>query len=246
MPTTHEVLGTPLEGPWPDGTEVLYVAMGCFWGVERIFWKLPGVVTTAAGYMGGYTPNPTYEETCTGRTGHAETVLVAYDPTVTSPELLLKAFWENHDPTTRNRQGNDIGTAYRSAIFWTTDAQEAAARTTRAPSRTCSPAPAAARSPPTLASASEAGPFYYAEDYHQQYLHKNPNGYCNHGPNGLTCPVGVANLPAQTDVAAARRTGSGPVRRRSAPTRPADVEGARRCDVPRTPTSERLRQNPTV
>ena len=132
VPTTHAVLGTPLEGPWPDGTEVLYVAMGCFWGVERIFWKLPGVVTTAAGYQGGYTENPTYEETCTGRTGHAETVLVAYDPTVTSPELLLKAFWENHDPTTRNRQGNDIGTAYRSAIFWTTPGQEAAARTTRA------------------------------------------------------------------------------------------------------------------
>ena len=128
VPTTHAVLGTPLEGPWPDGTEVLYVAMGCFWGVERIFWQLPGVVTTAAGYMGGFTPNPTYEETCTGRTGHAETVLVAYDPAVTSPELLLKAFWENHDPTTANRQGNDIGTAYRSAIYWTTDAQEAAAR----------------------------------------------------------------------------------------------------------------------
>ena len=132
VPTTHDVLGTPLEGPWPDGTEVLYVAMGCFWGVERIFWKLPGVVTTAAGYMGGYTPNPTYEETCTGRTGHAEAVLVAYDPSVTYPELLLKAFWENHDPTQGNRQGNDIGTAYRSAIYWTTEAQEAAARTTRA------------------------------------------------------------------------------------------------------------------
>ena len=131
VPTTHEVLGSPLEGPWPDGTEVLYVAMGCFWGVERIFWKLPGVVTTAAGYMGGYTPNPTYEETCTGRTGHAEAVLVAYDPTVTTPELLLKAFWENHDPTQGNRQGNDIGTAYRSAIYWSTPGQEAAARATK-------------------------------------------------------------------------------------------------------------------
>jgi len=112
----HVVLHTSLEGPWPDGTEVLYIAMGCFWGAERIFWRLPGVVTTAAGYMGGLTPNPTYEETCTGRTGHAETVLVAYDPSRTTPELLLKEFWENHDPTQGNRQGNDIGTAYRSAI----------------------------------------------------------------------------------------------------------------------------------
>ena len=201
VPTTHEVLGTPLEGPWPDGTEVLYVAMGCFWGVERIFWKLPGVVTTAAGYMGGYTPNPTYEETCTGRTGHAETVLVAYDPSVTSPELLLKAFWENHDPTTRNRQGNDIGTAYRSAVYWTSDAQEAAARTTRDTFQDVLTGAGRGEITTELAPASDAGPFYYAEDYHQQYLHKNPNGYCNHGPNGLTCPVGVANLPAQMDIA---------------------------------------------
>jgi peptide-methionine (S)-S-oxide reductase len=200
VPTTHEVLGTPLEGPWPDGTEVLYVAMGCFWGVERIFWKLPGVVTTAAGYMGGYTHNPTYEETCTGRTGHAEAVLVAYDPAVTSPELLLKAFWENHDPTTANRQGNDIGTAYRSAIFWTTDGQEAAARTTRSAFQDVLTRAGRGEITTTLAPASAAGPFWYAEDYHQQYLHKNPNGYCNHGPNGLTCPVGIANLPAQTDV----------------------------------------------
>ena len=123
----HVVLHTPLEGPWPEGTEVLYIAMGCFWGAERIFWRLPGVVTTAAGYMGGLTPNPTYEETCTGQTGHAETVLVAYDPQETSPELLLKEFWENHDPTQGNRQGNDIGTAYRSAIYWTTPDQERAA-----------------------------------------------------------------------------------------------------------------------
>ncbi|HEY7723343.1 MAG TPA: peptide-methionine (S)-S-oxide reductase MsrA, partial [Pedococcus sp.] len=131
VPARHEVLGTPIEGPWPEGTEVLYVAMGCFWGAERIFWRLPGVVTTAAGYMGGLTPNPTYEETCTGLTGHAETVLVAYDPTRTTPELLLKEFWENHDPTQGNRQGNDIGTAYRSAIYWTTAEQERAATATR-------------------------------------------------------------------------------------------------------------------
>ena len=127
----HVVLHSPLEGPWPEGTEVLYVAMGCFWGAERIFWRQPGVVATAAGYMGGLTANPTYEETCTGLTGHAETVLVAYDPEQTTPELLLKEFWENHDPTQGNRQGNDIGTAYRSAIYWTTPEQERAARATR-------------------------------------------------------------------------------------------------------------------
>ena len=201
VPTTHEVLGTPLEGPWPESTEVLYVAMGCFWGAERIFWRIPGVVTTAAGYMGGHTPNPTYEETCTGRTGHAEAVLVAYDPAVVSPELLLKAFWENHDPTQGNRQGNDIGTAYRSAIFWTTPGQEAAARATHDAFQGVLSRAGRGQITTTLASAEVAGPFWYAEDYHQQYLHKNPNGYCNHGPNGLTCPVGVANLPAQTDVA---------------------------------------------
>ncbi|KGN32830.1 methionine sulfoxide reductase A [Knoellia sinensis KCTC 19936] len=201
VPATHEVLGTPLEGPWPDGTQVLYVAMGCFWGAERIFWQLPGVVTTAAGYMGGFTPNPTYEETCTGRTGHAESVLVAYDPAATTPELLLKAFWENHDPTTANRQGNDIGTAYRSAIFWTTPEQEAAARATHDAFQGELTRVGAGEITTQLTPATQAGTFYYAEDYHQQYLHKNPNGYCNHGPNGLTCPVGVANLPAQTDIA---------------------------------------------
>ena len=151
--------------------------------------------------MGGHTPNPTYEETCTGRTGHAEAVLVAYDPAVTSPELLLKAFWENHDPTQGNRQGNDLGTAYRSAIFWTTPEQEAAARTTKDAFQGVLTGAGRGEITTTLASAREAGPFFYAEDYHQQYLHKNPNGYCNHGPNGLTCPVGIANLPAQTDIA---------------------------------------------
>src|SRR6188472_4830747 len=130
VPSTHEVLGTPLEGPWPEGTEVLYVAMGCFWGAERVFWQLPGVVTTAVGYQGGYTPNPTYEETCTGRTGHTEAVLVAYDPARTDPELLFKAFWENHDPTQGMRQGNDVGSQYRSAIYWTTPGQQAAAEAT--------------------------------------------------------------------------------------------------------------------
>ncbi|MGL5866114.1 MAG: peptide-methionine (S)-S-oxide reductase MsrA [Dermatophilaceae bacterium] len=201
VPATHEVLGAPLEGPWPAGTEVVYVAMGCFWGAERIFWQLPGVVTTAVGYLGGFTPNPTYEETCTGRTGHAEAVLVAYDPAATSPELLLKAFWENHDPTQGNRQGNDVGTAYRSAIFWTTPGQESAARMTKDAFQGELEAARRGTITTTLASAADAGPFWYAEDYHQQYLHKNPGGYCNHGPNGLTCPTGVANLPGPTDIA---------------------------------------------
>ena len=200
----HTVLGTPLEGPWPDGTRVLYVAMGCFWGSERIFWQLPGVVTTAVGYMGGYTPNPTYEETCTGRTGHTEAVLVAYDPRVTDAEHLLKAFWENHDPTTANRQGNDIGTQYRSAIYWTTPEQKAAADATRDAFQGELTRVGHGRITTELRSAEDAGPFYYAENYHQQYLHKNPGGYCNHGPNGLTCPVGLVRqdeAPAQRDVA---------------------------------------------
>ena len=199
VPERHAVLGTPLQGPWPEGTEVLYVAMGCFWGAERIFWQLPGVVTTAVGYFGGFTPNPTYEEVCTGRTGHAETVLIAYDPGVTTPETLLKAFWENHYPTTPNRQGNDIGTAYRSAI-WTTPAQEEAARTTTQAFQSALDAAGRGTIATQLESAAQAGEFFYAEDYHQQYLHKNPGGYCNHGFKGVSCPVGVANLPAQTDI----------------------------------------------
>ena len=200
VPTTHAVLGTPLEGPWPEGTEVLHIAMGCFWGAERIMWQLPGVVTTAAGYMGGFTPHPTYEETCTGLTGHTESVLVAYDPERTRPELLLKAFWENHDPTTPDRQGNDVGTQYRSAIYWTTPEQQESAERTR--DLFANELRSNGYGEPTteLRSADDAGPFYYAEGYHQQYLHKNPMGYCNHGPNGLTCPVGVANLPAQIDI----------------------------------------------
>ena len=201
VPTTHTVLGTPLEGPWPAGTDVVYVAMGCFWGAERIMWRLPGVVTTAVGYMGGFTPNPTYEESCTGRTGHTETVLVAYDPRAVTPEAVLKAFWENHDPTQGMRQGNDIGTAYRSAIYWTTPGQEAAARATATAFQGKLTAAGFGAITTELRPASEAGTFWYAEDYHQQYLDKNPGGYCNHGPNGLTCPVGVANLPAQQDIA---------------------------------------------
>ena len=204
VPTTHEVLGTPLEGPWPEGTQVLYIAMGCFWGAERIFWRLPGVVTTAVGYMGGYTPNPTYEETCTGRTGHTEAVLVAYDPKVTDAEHLLKAFWENHDSTTPNRQGNDIGTQYRSAIYWTTPEQEGAAYATRDAFQRVLHDHGHGTITTELRPANDAGTFWYAEDYHQQYLHKNPGGYCNHGPNGMTCPVGLVRqdqLPAQQDIA---------------------------------------------
>ena len=204
---THVVLGTPIDGPWPDGSQVIYVAMGCFWGVERIFWRQPGVIATAVGYMGGYTPNPTYEETCTGLTGHAETVRVVYDPEQTSPELLLKEFWENHDPTTANRQGNDVGTVYRSAIYWTTPDQERAAIATRDAFQKVLTDNGFGEITTEIRSAEDAGPFYLAEDYHQGYLDKNPGGYCNHGPNGLTCPVGIVRqdqLPAQQDVAPPR------------------------------------------
>jgi peptide-methionine (S)-S-oxide reductase len=185
----HVVLGTPLEGPWPDGSQVIYLAMGCFWGVERIFWRQPGVVVTAAGYMGGYTPHPTYEETCTGLTGHAETVQVVYDPALVSAEALLAVFWENHDPTQGPRQGNDVGTAYRSAIYWTTPEQEAAAIATRDAFQGVLTAAGMGAITTEIRAAAEAGPFYLAEDYHQGYLHKNPGGYCNHGPSGLTCPL---------------------------------------------------------
>ena len=199
----HEVLGTSMHGPWPAGTQILYVAMGCFWGAERIFWKLPGVVTTAVGYMGGFTPNPTYEEVCSGRTGHTEAVLIAYDASLTSPELLLKAFWENHDPTQGFRQGNDLGTQYRSAIYWSTPFQETAAGATRGAFQDVLRSHGLGDITTETRSAQDAGPFYYAEGYHQQYLHKNPGGYCNHGPNGMTCPVGLVpqdQVPAQTDV----------------------------------------------
>jgi peptide-methionine (S)-S-oxide reductase len=181
--------------------------MGCFWGAERIFWRQPGVVSTAVGYMGGFTPNPTYEEVCSGRTGHTEAVLVAYVPSKTDAEHLLKAFWENHDPTQRNRQGNDVGTQYRSAIYVTTPGQEAAAEATR--DAFAQVLHANRHGAPTTEIAT-AGPFYYAEDYHQQYLHKNPGGYCNHGPNGMTCPVGIVRqdqLPSQASVVAADQVG---------------------------------------
>jgi peptide-methionine (S)-S-oxide reductase len=189
VPETHAVLGTPLKGPWPEGTQVLYVAMGCFWGAERIFWQTPGVVTTAAGYQGGLTPNPTYEETCTGRTGHAETVLVAYDPALVSTAALLKTFWESHDPTQGFRQGNDRGTQYRSAIYWTTDEQRELVEQTRDAYQKSLRDKGYGDITTELRPASEAGEFYYAEDYHQQYLYKVPNGYCGIAGTGATCPM---------------------------------------------------------
>ncbi len=186
VPSRHEVLGNPLTGPWPEGHEVAYVGMGCFWGAERIFWRLPGVWTTAAGYTGGYTPNPTYEQTCTGRSGHTEAVMVVYDPAVVSYETLLKHFWENHDPTQVNGQGNDHGTQYRSAVYTTTDEQaDVAKRSAERYQAALTDAGYGAIST-EIRPFSEAGPWYYAEDYHQQYLHKNPRGYCNHG----FCQVG--------------------------------------------------------
>jgi len=174
----HYVLGRPLVPPFPDGHETISFAMGCFWGTEKFFWPIDGVWTTAVGYQGGHTPNPTYEEVCTTRTGHAEAALVVFDPEVVDLDTLFKQFWENHDPTTPNRQGNDIGTQYRSAIFTTTDRQyEAAVGSRERYQRLLTDAGFGAVS----TSVEEAGPFYYAEDYHQQYLAKNPRGYCNHG-----------------------------------------------------------------
>ena len=179
----HVVLGTPLKAPWPAGHEVIYVAMGCFWGAERIFWQTPGVYVTAVGYMGGWTPNPTYVETCTAQTGHTETVQVVYDPSVVSLDTLLAEFWENHDPTTPNRQGGDIGTQYRSAIFTTTDAQLTAALASRDQyqARLTDTGFGTISTQIVPVAGAGDGEFYYAEDYHQGYLFKNPGGYCNHG-----------------------------------------------------------------
>ena len=187
----HAVLGTPLKGPWPPGAQIAVFGMGCFWGAERLFWSLPGVISTAVGYAGGFTPNPTYEEVCSGRTGHAEVVQVVYDPSKIDYEDLLKVFWENHDPTQGMRQGPDIGTQYRSAIYTTTDEQLAAARASR---DAFAPVVARAGYGEITTEIAPLREFYYAEDYHQQYLAptKNPDGYCTHGPTGLTCPVGVA------------------------------------------------------
>jgi peptide-methionine (S)-S-oxide reductase len=185
----HTVLGTPLAPPYPAGSEIADFALGCFWGAERVFWQIPGVITTAVGYEGGYTPNPTYEEVCSGRTGHTETVRVVYDPARVSYAGLLKAFWEGHDPTQGMRQGNDVGTQYRSAIFTTSAAQKAAAEASR---DAFQPKLGSAGYSAITTEIAPAGEFYFAEDYHQQYLDKNPRGYCGLGGTGVSCPVGVA------------------------------------------------------
>jgi len=190
----HTVLDAPLQPPFPDGTETAVFGLGCFWGAERIFWTLPGVVSTAVGYAGGTTPNPTYEEVCSGRTGHTEAVFVAFDPSRITYEELLRAFWEGHDPTQGMRQGNDVGTQYRSAIYATTPAQLAAAAASR--DRYQQALGASGRGGEITTEIAEAGPFYYAEDYHQQYLDKNPNGYCGLGGTGVSCPIGLGTSAA--------------------------------------------------
>ncbi len=184
----HVVLGTPLEPPFPDGIETAVFGMGCFWGAERLFWKLAGVHTTAVGYAGGTTPNPTYEETCSGMTGHTEAVLVAYDPARVSYDDLLRVFWEGHDPTQGMRQGNDVGTQYRSAAYWATEGQRAALESSR---DRYAAALASAGHGTITTEIAPAGPFYYAESYHQQYLARNPMGYCGIGGTGVACPVGT-------------------------------------------------------
>ena len=188
VPEAHHVLGTPLRPPFPDGLEQIVVGMGCFWGAERKFWEAGGVYTTAVGYAGGYTPNPTYEEVCSGRTGHTEVVLVVFDPEVTSYEAMLKVFWENHDPTQGMRQGNDVGTQYRSAVYTFSPAQHEAALASR---EMFGKALREAGHGDITTEIAEAGAFYYAEDYHQQYLAKNPYGYCGIGGTGVTCPTGL-------------------------------------------------------
>ena len=184
----HLVLGTPYVPPFPDGFGTIVVGMGCFWGAERKFWTAPGVHTTAVGYAGGFTPNPTYEEVCSGRTGHTEVVLAVFDPAATSYEEMLRVFWDNHDPTQGMRQGNDVGTQYRSAVYWTTDAERRAAEATRDAFQTVL---TGAGFGPITTEIAAAGPFYYAEPYHQQYLAANPGGYCGLGGTGQRCPTGV-------------------------------------------------------
>nr|WP_246039654.1 peptide-methionine (S)-S-oxide reductase MsrA [Glycomyces buryatensis] len=197
---THPVLKHPIEGA-PDGrSAIAYFGMGCFWGAERLFWQTPGVWTTSVGYMGGNTESPTYDEVCSGRTGHAEVVRVVYEPDKVGYNQLLKVFWENHDPTQGMRQGNDIGTQYRSVIYTTTSEQQEAAETSKT---AFEPVVRGAGFGPITTNILPAGAYWLAEDYHQQYLHHNPNGYCNHGPNGLSCPVGIARqdeLPAQQGI----------------------------------------------
>ncbi len=184
----HAVLGTPMKPPFAQGYQQVVVGMGCFWGAERIFWQAPGVYTTAVGYTGGYTPNPTYEEVCSGSTGHTEAVLVVFDPEKTSFAQMLRLFWENHDPTQGMRQGNDLGTQYRSAIYFSDESQRAAAEASCISYRERL---RDAGYPEITTEIEQSGPFYYAEDYHQQYLHKNPWGYCGLGGTGVACPVSL-------------------------------------------------------
>ncbi len=186
---THFVNGRPLKGPYPEGLELAQFGMGCFWGVERIFWKLPGVRVTAVGYAGGVTPNPSYEEACSGRTGHTEAVLVVFDPKLVSYEALLKTFWEGHNPTQGMRQGNDTGTQYRSAIYTYGEAQAQAAQASKSSYEAALKGRGFGQ---VTTEIKPAGEFYFAEDYHQQYLAKNPGGYCGIGGTGVTCPIGVA------------------------------------------------------
>jgi peptide-methionine (S)-S-oxide reductase len=189
VPERHFVLGTPLEPPFPEGIETAVFGMGCFWGAERMFWEADGVYTTAVGYAGGYTPNPSYEEVCSGSTGHTEVVLVAFDPAKTSYEEMLRIFWENHDPTQGMRQGNDMGTQYRSAIYLTDESQRAAADASLA---MYDERLRKAGYTDVTTEIRDDQQFYYAEDYHQQYLAKNPNGYCGIGGTGVSCPVGLS------------------------------------------------------
>ncbi|MEA2322288.1 MAG: peptide-methionine (S)-S-oxide reductase [Solirubrobacteraceae bacterium] len=194
VPERHDVLGTPIAPPFPEGLEQAVFGMGCFWGAERVFWQAPGVYSTAVGYAGGYTPNPTYEEVCSARTGHTEVLLVVFDPKQTSYEAMLRLFWENHDPTQGMRQGNDVGTQYRSAIYTLDDAQRDAAESSR---RTFQRELSGAGYGEISTEIAPLRHFYYAEDYHQQYLAKNPNGYCGLGGTGVSCPVGLgAAAPA--------------------------------------------------
>jgi peptide-methionine (S)-S-oxide reductase len=193
VPERHEVLGTPLRGPFPEGVQTAIFGMGCFWGAERIFWEADGVYTTAVGYAGGITPNPTYEEVCGGRTGHSEVVLVAFDTAKTSYQEMLRLFWEGHDPTQGMRQGNDVGTQYRSLIMWQGEEQRTAAEASLAAYQQMLSAAGHGTITTELAELDERHPFYYAEDYHQQYLAKNPGGYCGLGGTGVSCPVGIAS-----------------------------------------------------
>jgi peptide-methionine (S)-S-oxide reductase len=194
VPKSHFVNGSPLEPPFPEGTALALFGLGCFWGAERKFWKTPGVVSTSVGYAGGFTPNPTYEEVCSGRTGHTEVVRVVFDPARVAYEELLRVFWESHDPTQGMRQGNDAGTQYRSAIYTHGEEQRTKAEESR---HAYQKALHAAGQGAITTEVREAPEFYYAEEYHQQYLGKNPNGYCGLGGTGVACPVGIAAATAE-------------------------------------------------